>query len=79
MTTSNKVREQRLRMGLVQQELAVIAGVNPSMLTMIERYGYVPSEPVRRRIAEALHSSDEQLWPTPRKETRLKLEVKALD
>lgn len=60
----NKVREVRHLMGMAQQELAVRARISPGVLTMIERYHYTPGPDMRRRIAEVLGVTKEELFPS---------------
>ena len=58
----NRLRELRKRAGISQQQLAVKARMNPSTLTMIERYGYVPGAEVRLKIAKALKTTESELF-----------------
>ncbi len=60
---NNKVHETRLSQEMSQQELAIKAGVAQSMLTGIERYDYCPGLRVRRKIAEALGTTPDEIWP----------------
>ncbi len=66
----NRVREVRLQMGLAQQALAVRARISPGVLTMIERYHYIPGPDMRRRIAEVLGVIDAELFPSGQKNGR---------
>ena len=59
----NRLRELRQRAGISQQQLAVKARMNPSTLTMIERYGYIPGAEVRLKIAKALKTTESELFP----------------
>ncbi len=63
MDRSNKVREVRRKANMAMQELAVRAGMNPSSLTMIERYNYLPGPEVRGKIAKALDTAEADLFP----------------
>ncbi len=60
---NNKVHEARLSRGMSQQELAIKAGVAQSMLTGIERYDYRPGLRVRTKIADALGTTPDEIWP----------------
>ena len=50
----NHLQQTRNTLGLAQQGLAVKSGVSPSLIVMIERWDYRPTERVRERIAAAL-------------------------
>ncbi|NQT72022.1 MAG: helix-turn-helix transcriptional regulator [Chloroflexi bacterium] len=63
MITKNRLREIRQERGIAQQWLAAHAGCSPSKLTSIERYNYLPSRGLRQRIAEALETTPEEIWP----------------
>lgn len=58
----NKVREVRNRKHMALQELAVKARVAPGMLTMIERYHYIPGPAIRQRISQVLGVADTELF-----------------
>ena len=58
----NHLRELRKEQGLAQQGLAVRASVSPSLVVMIERWGYRPTEAVRDRIARALNCNVTDIW-----------------
>ncbi len=59
----NKLKEIRRARKMPQQALAVLAGVSPSLLVMIERWSYHPSEPTCRRLAAALDVLPSDIWP----------------
>ncbi len=59
----NRVREVRRRCKLALQGLAVRAKTSPSMLIYVERYGHIPNDDLRQRIAAALGVSEQELWP----------------
>jgi transcriptional regulator with XRE-family HTH domain len=59
----NRLRELRNRQGIAQQGLAVQAGVSPSIVTMVEKWGYRPTERVREKIAGALGVPEKEIWP----------------
>jgi DNA-binding XRE family transcriptional regulator len=39
-----------------------MSGVSPSLLTAIEKWGYVPGADTRKRIADALGVKVEDIW-----------------
>jgi DNA-binding XRE family transcriptional regulator len=59
---SNTLRERRQRLGLAQQAVAVRAGVSPTLVVAIEKWGYRPTERVRERIAAAVGCSAAEVW-----------------
>ena len=59
----NKLRAWRQRLGFTQQELTQAAGVSIATIVLIERYGHLPGEDVRGRIAATLGVSETTLWP----------------
>jgi transcriptional regulator with XRE-family HTH domain len=50
------VRERRLSLGLSQQEVAARAGMTQPALSRLEAGGTVPTIPLLKRIAAALHA-----------------------
>lgn len=60
---SNKLRTWRKKLGFTQQELTQAAGCSISTLVLIERYGHLPGEDARARIAAALGVSEDAIWP----------------
>jgi DNA-binding XRE family transcriptional regulator len=60
---SNRLRELREGLGLAQQGLAVRAGVSPTLVVSIEKWGYRPSERTREKIAGALGCAPTDIWP----------------
>jgi DNA-binding XRE family transcriptional regulator len=60
---SNRLREFRREQELALWGLAARAGVSPSTLSAIERWDYLPSPPVRQRIADALGVNVLAIWP----------------
>lgn len=58
------VMAQRKRRGLTQKQLATKArlGLNHIDIVRIERYGWVPPELVRRRLAEVLGVAEDVLF-----------------
>lgn len=63
MSEMSNLRRLRKARGLVLMALAVRAGVSIATLHAADRHGYIPSDPTRRRIANALGVKLEDLWP----------------
>jgi transcriptional regulator with XRE-family HTH domain len=59
----NRLRDLRQEYGLALWGLAGRAGVSASTLSAIERWDYLPTPPVRQRIAEALGVEASAIWP----------------
>lgn len=59
---SNRVREQRSRIGLTQADLAQAVGVSRQTVISIENGRYLPSLPLAFRIAHLFELSLEQLF-----------------
>jgi transcriptional regulator with XRE-family HTH domain len=59
----NRLRQLRRAQGLPLYGLAVKASVSPTIVSMIERFDYVPGEPVRTRLATALGVQPQLIWP----------------
>jgi DNA-binding XRE family transcriptional regulator len=53
----------RRAQGLAQYGLAALAHVSPSTILAAEKWGYVPSAPIRERLARALGASPQDIWP----------------
>src|SRR5262245_61881400 len=60
---NTRLRDLRLRRQLAQVALAVVAGVSPSLVVAVERYGHRPRPETRARLARALGVSETTLWP----------------
>jgi transcriptional regulator with XRE-family HTH domain len=60
---NSRLRDERLRRQLPQAALAVVAGVSPSLVVAVERYGHRPRPETRARLARALGVSETALWP----------------
>ncbi len=60
---SNRLKEFRRERELALWGLAARSGVSASTLSAIERWDYVPTLPVRQRIAEALGVEASAIWP----------------
>ena len=58
----NQLKPARRARGLAIWGLSVISGVSPSLLTAIEKWGYVPTANTQQRIAEALGVQVEDIW-----------------
>lgn len=63
MISRNRLRELRCQRGLAQQAVAVAAGTNVPTIVAIERYGYVPQNDLRQRIAKAVGVEETAIWP----------------
>ena len=59
----NRLKELRCRRGLAMWAVAAQSRVNPSLLSGIERYDYLPGATVRERIADALEVTITDIWP----------------
>lgn len=59
----NCLRRIRLSKQEVLWGLAVKSGVNPALLSAIEKHNYTPSSPVKARIAKALGVEVTDIWP----------------
>ena len=60
---TNNLRELRRHRGLALWGLAARAGVSATTLSAVERWGYLPSPAVRRRVAAALGVDVLAIWP----------------
>jgi transcriptional regulator with XRE-family HTH domain len=60
MTT--ELKRCRIRAGLLQAELAKMAGVSLSMLSRYEQGWVSPTEPTAKKIAAALHCNAGELF-----------------
>jgi DNA-binding XRE family transcriptional regulator len=60
---ANRLRVLRQEHELALWGLAARAGVSASTLSAIERWDYLPTPPVRQRIAEALGVEASAIWP----------------
>ncbi len=63
---STTIRETRKKRGLTLMALAHEVGSSPAWLHYVERYGHVPGEELRARIAAALSIDEAELWPEQR-------------
>ncbi len=60
---TNDLRRLRRDQGLALWGLAARTGVSATTLSAVERWGYMPSLHVRRRIADALGVDVLAIWP----------------
>jgi DNA-binding XRE family transcriptional regulator len=61
---SNRLREVREnRKNWPQRRLAVHARVSPALISDIERFDYLPTEPTRAKLAAALEVDVREIWP----------------
>jgi len=65
----NCLRQLRHAQGLPMYGLAVKASVSPTIISMVERFDYVPGQDVRQRIAAALAVGENDIWPKQLPET----------
>ena len=70
---ANTVRYWRKRLDIRQLELVSMTGISTSTLNATERYGYLPGEDVRQRLARALGISEDKLWPNLVSNTNVKV------
>jgi transcriptional regulator with XRE-family HTH domain len=61
--TKNRLLELRQERRLSQQALEVQAGVNRVLISTIERNSYLPTQPVREKLAKALGVTERDIWP----------------
>jgi DNA-binding XRE family transcriptional regulator len=59
----NNLKSLRQAKGLAQYGLAALAGVSPTTIQGAEKWGYLPSHPVRQRLATALGVRPVDIWP----------------
>ena len=67
---SNQLKAARRARGLAIWGLSVISGVSPSLLTAIEKWGYVPGANTQKRIADALGVQVDDIWTRGQEETQ---------
>ena len=66
---SSQLKSIRRTRGLAIWGLSVMSGVSPSLLTAIEKWGYVPGRNTQSRIADALGVQVEDIWTREKGET----------
>ncbi len=59
----NRLQALRREHGLALWGLSARTGVSASTLSAIERWDYMPTPPVRQRIAESLGVEPSAIWP----------------
>jgi DNA-binding XRE family transcriptional regulator len=59
---NSQLKAARRARGLAIWGLSVMSGVSPSLVTAIEKWGYVPGVDTQKRIAEALGLQVEDIW-----------------
>jgi DNA-binding XRE family transcriptional regulator len=59
---NSQLKAARRARGLAIWGLSVMSGVSPSLLTAIEKWGYVPGVNTQKRIADALGLQVEDIW-----------------
>jgi transcriptional regulator with XRE-family HTH domain len=60
---TNRLRHLRRAQGLPMYGLAVKASVSPTIVSMVERFDYIPGKPVQIRLAQALGVQLRDIWP----------------
>jgi transcriptional regulator with XRE-family HTH domain len=60
---SAQVRARRRQGGLLLRDLAAVADITVSHLSLIERGERMPSPPVAKRIADHFGTDIDELWP----------------
>ena len=59
---NSQLKAARRAQGLAIWGLSVLSGVSPSLLTAIEKWGYVPGANTQQRIADALGLQVDDIW-----------------
>jgi transcriptional regulator with XRE-family HTH domain len=59
----NNLKSLRQAQGLAQYGLAALARVSPTTIQAVEKWGHLPSRPVRKRLATALGVRPAEIWP----------------
>jgi DNA-binding XRE family transcriptional regulator len=59
----NNLKSLRQAQGLAQYGLAALARVSPTTIQAAEKWGHLPSRPVRQRLATALGVRPMDIWP----------------
>jgi DNA-binding XRE family transcriptional regulator len=60
---ANNLKAIRQAQGLALYGLAARAGVSPTTLCAVEKWGYCPTASVRQRIEAALGVTTREIWP----------------
>lgn len=61
----NRLREYRLKAGLVQEDLADLVGVRATTISRLERGEAGPSFPLARNLARVLGATVDELFGEP--------------
>ena len=59
----NNLKAVRQAQDLALYGVAARAGVSPTTLCAVEKWGYCPTASVRQRIAAALGVTEREIWP----------------
>lgn len=59
----SRLRERRHACGFVLQQLAVLSGVSITTIVSIEKWGHQATYPTYEKLATALGTTVEDLWP----------------
>ena len=59
---TNRLKEERLRLGLTQGDLAMLAGVSRKTINTVENGVFVPSTVLALRLAKVLGTSVEAIF-----------------
>jgi DNA-binding XRE family transcriptional regulator len=62
-TSTNKLRERRTAQGLLQVELAAVAGVCLATLNKLECWGFRPSPATAATLAKVLKCKPQDIFP----------------
>jgi lambda repressor-like predicted transcriptional regulator len=65
---THQLRRLRIARGWAIFRLAVEGQVSPTIITAVERHGYVPGPHVQQRLAKALQVEVKEIWPDPDEE-----------
>jgi DNA-binding XRE family transcriptional regulator len=70
MVTANRLRDVRQQKGMAQKGLSAHSGVSTATLSAVEKWGYLPTQLTREKIAEALNVPAEAIWPATEQRER---------
>jgi transcriptional regulator with XRE-family HTH domain len=62
---NDRVWKRRQQLGYSMVELSKRAGIHQPQMSLIEKSGWVPDDAVQARVAEALETTVEELFPAP--------------
>ncbi len=63
LEAKNRLRKVRKAQGLTLQAISVKAGCSMTTLIGIEKYGSLPTQEVRQRIASVIGVAEGEIWP----------------